>query len=63
MEDIERPEHDIGCLSIPGTARPKRGRPKVVAELRDCREERVIRDVKGKEMAAEEGLYNNSDRY
>ena len=61
MEDLERVEHDIGCLSISGSARPKRGSPKVVAELRDCLEERVIRGVKGEEMAAEEGLYNNSD--
>ena len=63
MEDLERPEHDLGCVSISGTARPKRGSPKVVAELRDCREERVIRGVKGEEMASEEGFNHNSDRY
>ena len=63
MEDLERLEHDIGCLSLSGTARPKRGSPKVAEELRDCRKERVIRGVKGEEMAAEERLYNNSDRY
>ena len=63
MEDLKRPEHDLGCLSISGSARPKRGSPKVAAELRDCREERIIRGDKGEEMAAEEGLYYYSDRY
>ena len=63
MEDLKRPEHDLGCLSISGTARPKGGSPKAAADLRDCREKRVIRDFIVEEMAVEEGLHNNSDRY